>query len=333
MNEPVIVTRIGHLVHIQLNRPTVLNALSLQMIQIIERALNSYVSDPEIFAFALTGVGGRAFCAGGDIKALSLEGRHDAEFAIRFWREEYALINRIARLEKPWVAIMDGITMGGGVGLAVHARHRVVTERTHWAMPECQIGFFPDVGLTRVFAKLSNGVGEFLGLTGQYLGAADLMHFGLADHFIQSERVAQLLDGLSVGLTLETALAPHFSDCGTGRFFHQRVALMTTFSDRTSNGDLLQILNRFYALEDVDFAHAKGNLRSSSPTSLEVTWALIKAAYQDHNLEQTLARELDTAQAALSWHDFHEGVRARLIDKDQRPIWRASSLTSLLPGK
>jgi enoyl-CoA hydratase len=318
MDEQVLVERRGALVHIRLNRPESLNSLTLSMVREISAALDRYSQDPSVSVFALTGAGDRAFCAGGDIKWLSVAGRKSPRVAEEFWREEYRLVDRIARLVKPWVPIMDGVTMGGGVGLAVHTRHRVATERTVWAMPECQIGFFPDVGTTRVLGKMPDGIGHFLGMSGQRLGAGDLVELNLADHFIESHSVPSLLEALAAGVPPERALSELISLPDPAIVTPHRELLASAFH-RSSFGETLESLLR---LRHPTFCSSVDALIRSSPRSLEITWRLLNLAKRDQSLTRTLARELRAARAAVVGQDFHEGVRAKLIDKDNRPNWQ-----------
>ena len=192
----VLNEREGQLGRIRLNRPKALNSLSLAMIREISAALDRFEADPGVAAVLLTGEGERGLCAGGDIKA-AYEHRGDAEFLETYFREEYRLNYRIARFPKPYVAVMDGITMGGGVGVSAHGSHRVVTERTRLAMPETGIGFFPDIGATWLLARAPGETGTYLGLTGIAIGAADSIEAGLADAFVPSDRLSTLIASLA----------------------------------------------------------------------------------------------------------------------------------------
>ncbi len=195
--EPTIIVQAeGSLGRIRLNRPRALNSLTLEMVRQIAEALDHFEGDARIAAVLLTGEGDRGLCAGGDIRAIYESGRSDGRLALAFWREQYTLDSRIAHFCKPYIAVMDGLTMGGGVGLSAHGSIRVVTERTHLAMPETGIGYFPDVGSTWLLSHAPGESGTYIGLTGEPIGAADAIFSGLADLCVPSANVAALISAL-----------------------------------------------------------------------------------------------------------------------------------------
>jgi enoyl-CoA hydratase len=197
-SEPtVIVQAEGTLGRIRLNRPKALNSLTLEMVRQIAEALDHFEKDPRIAAVLVTGEGDRGLCAGGDVRAIYESGRSDASLALAFWREEYTLNSRIAHFGKPYIAVMDGLTMGGGIGLSAHGSIRVVTERTRLAMPETGIGYFPDVGATWLLSHAPGESGTYLGLTGEPIGAADAIFSGLADLCVPSANIAALVSALA----------------------------------------------------------------------------------------------------------------------------------------
>src|SRR5437899_9073733 len=197
--DEIILSREGGLATLVINRPKALNALTLHNYRHFDPALRAWARDPSVQAVAVRGAGDRAFCAGGDVRAVYEEGRgisNDHDLTAVFFREEYELIRRIHHFPKPYIAITDGITMGGGAGVSVNGAYRIATERTLFAMPETGIGLFPDVGATRFLNRCPGHVGRYLGLTGARIGAADALYCGFATHFISRERVPQFATAL-----------------------------------------------------------------------------------------------------------------------------------------
>jgi enoyl-CoA hydratase len=318
----VIVTTEGALGRVHLNRPEALNSLTAEMVRLIADGLDVLETDPSVKAIALTGAGDRALCAGGDIKLIWHTGRKEPDIAKAFWAAEYRLNARINRLQKPWIAIMDGICMGGGVGLSVHASHRVVTERTRFAMPETGIGFFPDVGATWALSHAPQGMGLWIGLTGATIDAADTIAAGLADTMVPSDAVPALLSDLASGLTPDAALATHAADPGPSALAANAALIERAFL-ADSIADILATLRA----DGTDFATATlAQLSRKSPTSLVLTLHLLRAARGSPDLEACLDREFAAAMVVLTGHDFYEGVRAAVIDKDRSPRWCPAQL-------
>lgn len=322
MTDPVLISVDGALGRVHLNRPEVLNSLDLRMVRLIESGLDRLESDPAVRVIALTGAGERALCAGGDIRMLWSTGRSAPECAMEFWAEEYRLNARIHRLETPWVAVMDGICMGGGVGLSVHGRHRIVTERTKFAMPETGIGYFPDVGGTFALSRAPQGLGFWLGLTGATVGAADVIAAGLADAMIPSDRIAALLSDLAAGRAAQDAIAAHAADPGASRL-RENAALIDACFAADDIRDILAALiadGSEFAVETHDL------LARKSPTSLVLTLHLFRQGAASADLESCLDREFAADALILKTHDFYEGVRAAVIDKDRNPQWSPARL-------
>ncbi len=199
-NDDILFGREGGVATVTLNRPQALNAFTLDMYRRFDPMLRDWADDPEVHAVLIRGAGGRAFCAGGDIRAIYEAGRGisgDRALTAVFFREEYELIRHIHRFPKPYLAIIDGITMGGGAGVSVNGAYRVATERTMLAMPETGIGLFPDVGATRFLNLCPGQIGRYLGLTGARLGLADALYCGFATHFVPQERIAELVAALA----------------------------------------------------------------------------------------------------------------------------------------
>ena len=330
---PVLVETVGSLGRIRLNRPKALNSLTLDMVRKITAALDDFEADPGIAAVLLTGEGDRGLCAGGDIRALYESGRAGTNLAATFWREEYRLNARIKNFSKPYIAIMDGITMGGGVGLSAHGSHRVVTERTRLAMPETGIGFFPDVGGTWLLAHSPGALGTYLGLTGDHIGASDAIHAGLADFYLPSSALPPLRDALQVLPPGPTA------DNSRVRKILESFALPIEATPiQRKRADIDQI----FAVDDVDMIlealarsgtefgdKTRAALLAKSPTSLKLTLRLLRLAAANSSLEQCLNREFAAGVKLLAGHDFYEGVRAAVIDKDRNPRWSPATLNEV----
>ena len=308
-------TRDGRIGCIRLNRPKALNALDLAMILVIAETLRGWADDPRVHAVVIEGAGDRAFCAGGDIRAIramALSG--DAAGIETFFAEEYALNAAIAAFPKPYVALIDGICMGGGIGLSIHGGIRVTSEAGMFAMPETAIGMFPDVGATYALPRLPGELGMYLGLTGARLSGADAVHAGIATHFVPRARLAALrealaLDGVAVvaehaeGLPAFT-LAPH------------RAAIDRCFEAP----DVPAILARLAAEASPWAEETLGTLRAHSPTALLFSFSAIRAG-AGRTLGQCLAAELALTRHVTCHPDLAEGVRAMVVDKDRAPRW------------
>lgn len=305
---------------ITLNRPAALNALTLPMIRAIRGALRAFERDPSVGVITIESAREGVFCAGGDIRGVRearLAGRH-AE-ADDFFTEEFALNLAIARCAKPYIALIDGICMGGGVGLAVHGAHQVVSDRLVMAMPEAAIGYFPDVGASFFLNALPPGrTGLYAALTGARLTAVEAVYCGLATACVRHEAWADLKAALSdcaPGDAAET-IARFSAPQEPGEVERNRATIDRCFGA----GSLDEIVAR---LTDDGGAFAKAALekmRSASPASLQLTLDLLQAA-RGRPLDECLRVELDLAKAVTRGADFAEGVRAMLVDKDRRPIW------------
>ncbi|MFO1071267.1 MAG: enoyl-CoA hydratase/isomerase family protein [Geminicoccaceae bacterium] len=328
---PVLVERVGSLGRIRLNRPQALNSLTLPMIRAIALGLERCERDPAIVAILLTGEGGRALCAGGDVRAIHDAGRSGDPMPMEFWRAEYRLNARIDACPKPYLAFMDGIVMGGGVGLSAHGHRRLTTERTRLAMPETGIGYFPDVGGTWLLAHAPGEVGTYLGLTGATIGAADAIHAGLADLHLPAaclpELVARLAE-LPMGAddaALDHLLAAFATDPGPAPLAAHRAAIDAAFA-----GDAVEAILAALGRQDSAFAQATLDmLAQRSPTSLKLTLRLLRLGRASPDLATCLERELRADRQILQGHDFYEGVRAALIDKDRNPRWSPATLAEV----
>ncbi|MBB3809300.1 enoyl-CoA hydratase/isomerase family protein [Pseudochelatococcus contaminans] len=332
----VQIGRVGTLGRIHLNRPRALNSLTLEMVRIIVGALDAFEIDDSIAAVLITGEGDRAFCAGGDIRALHDEGRQNPAEARTFLREEYRLNARIKRFPKPYIAFMDLITMGGGVGLSAHGSHRIVTERTRLAMPETGIGFFPDIGATWLLSRGRAGrgkveTGTFLALSGEQIGGADAIHAGLADALVPSSALSDLADNLSQlpatadGADVSAIIGAYVSTVEPGPVEQNAAEIDEAFAFDTVE----EIFAALGASETAFAGKTLATLRTRSPTSLKLALRLVRLARDDARLEDALEREYAAAAGILAGHDFYEGVRTAIIDKGQKPQWQPSTLAEV----
>ena len=336
-NEEILFGREGGVGTVLLNRPQALNAFTLGMYRRFDPALRAWAGDPAIRAVLIEGAGDRAFCAGGDVRAVYEAGRGisgDPSFTSVFFAEEYRIIRRIHHYPKPYVAILDGITMGGGAGVSVNGAWRVATEKTMFAMPETGIGLFPDVGATRFLGLCPGRIGRYLGLTGARLGAADALYCGLATHFVPRERVPELraaLTGIAWDAGQEQAQAKALldrfaADPGPPPLAAQRAAI-----DRCFGHERVEAILDALAAETADplwAAETRATLLTKSPTSLRITLRQLVLG-QGFDLEDALRLEYRMTQHVMAAHDFYEGVRAALVDKDQKPRWRPGSLAGI----
>jgi enoyl-CoA hydratase len=322
----VAARRDGRIGAILLDRPKALNALDLGMIRAITAALATWRDDPHVHAVVIEGAGGRAFCAGGDIRAMrthALAGETDAVEA--FFAEEYALNAAIAAYPKPYVALIDGICMGGGIGVSVHGAYRVVTESAILAMPETAIAMFPDIGATYVLPRLPGALGMFLGLTGTRLTGADAVHAGLATHFVPRAALPALRADLArdgvAALGTHAAVPPPFS------LAEHRPAIDRCFSDASVAGIL-----RALAHEGEWGAATLATLRAMSPSAVYWSHAMIRRG-ADHSLRDCLDAELRLTRQVTAHPDFAEGVRAMVVDKDRNPKWSPPRLEDVDPHR
>jgi enoyl-CoA hydratase/carnithine racemase len=327
MSDPsIIATRRGRIGHILLNRPKALNALDTPMLHAMTAAMREWRDDPSVHAVVVEGAGGRAFCAGGDIRAiraLAIEGSHAA--VEEFFATEYALNAMIDEYSKPYIAIIDGVCMGGGIGLSVHGDLRVTSEAGLFAMPETAIALFPDVGATFMLPRLPGALGLYLGLTGARLHGADAVHAGLATHFIPKEAIGGLADAIAAdGVAAVGALArtpPPFS------LAPHRAAI-----DRCFGQDSVAGILRALEAEGPEWAaETLTALRHASPSSVLWSFAAVRRGAA-LNLRGALAMELALTRKVSVHREFHEGVRAMLIDKDRSPKWSPARIEDVDPA-
>ncbi|MEW2130947.1 enoyl-CoA hydratase/isomerase family protein [Streptomyces sp. NPDC005435] len=323
--EPVLLRTAGRAGHVVLNRPRALNALNHTMVRLVDDALTAWEDDPAVETVVVTGAGERGLCAGGDIRAVHDDARDgDGTASAAFWRDEYRLNARIARYPKPYVALMDGIVMGGGVGISAHGSVRVVTERSRVAMPETGIGFVPDVGGTHLLARAPGELGTYLALTGLPVGAGDALLCGLADHYLPSGSVPAFLDDLAA-LPAEEAVARHVQPSPAGELAGHREWIDACFAA----GTVEEILRRLLAHDDPAAKETAQTLLTRSPSALKATLASLRRARRLGTLEAVLDQEFRVSCALLTHPDLVEGVRAQIIDKDRDPHWSPATLAEV----
>ncbi len=330
--DSVAVRADGHVGHLTLNRPRAINALDLGMIEQLTAALETWEADRDIDIVLLDGAGERGLCAGGDVRGLYeqiVAGRPDDTGL--FFRAEYALNARISEYPKPIVVIADGITMGGGIGLAGHAAVRVVTERSKLAMPETRIGFTPDVGGTWLLSRAPGRVGEYLGLTGATMDAADAIYAGFADHLVPSDRLPDLHDALVTRADPQTPteLVLLFDETAGASSL---AAARPWIDDAFAADSVAEIIDRLRARPEPRAAAAASTLDELSPTALAVTLAAVRRARELPDLRAALAMEYGLVLwFATTQPDLVEGIRAQLVDKDRSPKWQPATVAEV-PG-
>ena len=310
-----------------LNRPKALNALTLEMVRSLDRQIAAWESDRFVHAVMLRGEG-RAFCAGGDVRAVHASRHHPpgpGDYKTELFREEFHLMRRIHRFRKPWVALTHGITMGGGAGLSVNGSHCVASETTVFAMPEVFIGSFPDVAATRFLGRTPGKIGLFLSLTGARADAADAMSLGLARHFVPQARFAGLAEALATESADVGAVVARFAaDPGRSRLAALRPAI-----DRCFRHDTVEAIVSALRSEDSQWAKdALSAMDRASPLSLKLALRVNQEG-SALEIEDALTLEYRAMMHVIAGPDFYEGVRDVLIDKDQKPRWRHSSLADV----
>ncbi len=329
--DDILFSRHGGRAHVLLNRPQALNAVTRDMLLRLEDRLEAWREDESVAVVTIQGTGGRAFAAGGDVRVLYEAGRFDGSRNFPFYADEYRVNARIKRYSKPYVAFMDGITMGGGVGLSVHGSHRVVGDGTVFAMPETGIGLFPDVGGSYFLPRLPGHVGLYLGLTGHRLKAADCLYVGLAETYIPSSDIALAIKALdsivwngdraAADAEVQHRLAAFGGQPGDSELRGVRASIDEAFGTDSLDG-LLQELEA----DDDDWRTKQAEvLGKMSPTSLCVAFRQIRLG-ENLSFEACLRMEYRLARAFMTSHDFYEGVRATIIEKDGSPRWRPATV-------
>ncbi len=313
---------------VTLNRPKALNAVTHAMVLALRAQLDVWAGDPAITRVVICAAGERAFSVGGDIRHLydlGKAGRHDD--ALQFWRDEYPLNAAIKNYRKPYVALIDGMVMGGGVGISVHGSQRVAGERFQFAMPEVGIGFFPDVGATWFLPRLPGEFGTYCGLTGERFGVADAVAAGIATHHVPSARISALIDGLTGTVSVDAVLAAFAEPASEGPILARRAAIDRLFAG-ASVEDILDGLDREAASGSADAewaAKTAATMRTKSPLSLKIALAQVRRG-KDWDFETCMRAEFRIVSRVIKDHEFFEGVRAVIIDKDNAPRWQPAAL-------
>jgi enoyl-CoA hydratase len=329
----LIVRREGSAGIIRLNRPRAINAVTLEMFRGVDKALDQFEAEAAVSLVLLEGAGDRGLCAGGDIRALYDSSQVKGDLGKILWREEYILNARIAKFPKPYVAFMDGIVMGGGVGLSAHSAHRVVTERTKLAMPEVGLGFFPDVGGTWLLSHSPGEIGTYFGLTGQTMNGPDAIYARFADAVVPSNQLPVLRNVLTEVRpgTASSEVGALIDDFATGESAGP-VAATEPRIDAWFGHDRMEDIFAALQRDGSELARATfRTLNEKSPRGMVVTLKLLRLARASSSLEQCLAREYRAALEVFRSDDFREGVRAAVIDKDRNPKWSPSRVEDVTP--
>ncbi|MCP3803035.1 enoyl-CoA hydratase/isomerase family protein [Allokutzneria sp. A3M-2-11 16] len=305
---------------ITLNRPRTLNALTPEMVREIYAVLGEWASDSGVRGVLIDGAGERGLCAGGDIRGIYEHARAGQDGPKTFWREEYLLNHRISEFPKPYVAVMDGIVMGGGVGVSGHGSVRIVTERSIVGMPEVGIGFLPDVGGTYLLSRAPGELGTHAALTAARLTGADAIHMGLADHYVRSERLPKLVEAVADGF--EDAVREYAEEPPASQLAEERRWIDPCYSADSVE----EIAHRLRTSGEAAGEAAAKELLAKSPLSLKVTLKALRVAKVLDGLGECLDLEYRVACALLAKPDLVEGIRAAIIDKDRNPRWSPDRL-------
>lgn len=323
-NEDVLVSVENGVGLITLNRPKAINSLTHPMVDVMSKVLIDWDNNDDIHAVVVDGAGERGLCAGGDIVPLYHSARAGGSEARQFWYDEYLLNAHIGRFGKPYVALMDGIVMGGGVGVAAHGSVRVVTDTTKMAMPEVGIGLIPDVGGTLILSRTPGLLGLHAALTGASFDGADAIAMGFADHYVPHEKLADFRRSI-VDDGVDAALAAHTIDPPASNLLVQRHWIDECFAGDTVEGIIAALRGH-----DVGPANDAADLIATrSPISLSVALEAVRRAAKLETLEDVLRQEYRTSSACSRSHDFVEGIRAQIIDKDRNPKWSPASLAAV----
>ncbi|MYG09556.1 MAG: enoyl-CoA hydratase/isomerase family protein [Rhodobacteraceae bacterium] len=322
MND-LIVKEQGHVGRITLNRPKALNALTHDMCKVIEKYLNLWLADENIMVIVFDAVGGKAFCAGGDITEMYIRGKAgDLDYGHAFWRDEYRLNAKIFNYPKPIASFLNGFTMGGGVGIGCHGKYRIVGESSRIAMPECTIGLVPDVGGSYILANSSGHLGEFHGLTGTRMGPAEAILVGFADHFISEQHWEQIKDKLSSSGDIQV-INNFITDPEPSTDLLDKKELIDQVFGQSTIGEIESAL---LALGTEWSKDVLKKIYRNSPLSLACALQLIKDQRHSRSIEEALDLEFRFTFRSARYSDFIEGIRAQVIDKDFKPEWKHSSL-------
>lgn len=314
----------GRLGRVLLNRPRAINALTLEMIRAVQAQLTAWADDDTVTVVSLEGAGDRGLCAGGDVRAVREAHLAGTSGGVDFWADEYALDAQIAEYPKPVIAVMDGIVMGGGLGLSMFASARWATERSAVAMPETIIGFFPDVAASYLLARSPGETGTHMAMTGRTVTGADAVHLGLADAVVDSGRVPDLLAAVAAGGPVEAVPEGARGSEGSDLATHQ-----PWIDECYLGNDPGAILERLRAHPDPNARAAAQDIESRSPLSVAVTLEALRRAASASTVREVLETDTVVSANLLRRPDFVEGVRAQLVDKDRSPRWEHSGLVDV----
>ena len=314
---------------ITLNRPKALNALTLSMVRKIHSKLKEWENDSSIKYVLIKAQGERAFCAGGDIRALHDWGKNNEDEAIGFYREEYTLNQYIKRYPKPYISLVNGIVMGGGVGLSVHGSHRIAGENYSFAMPETGIGLFPDVGGSFFLSRLKYEAGTYLALTGSRIKAADAIFLQTATNFVKSENFSSIINDLSKGERDPGDIITSYSSSPDEK---SEFEMISDFSLKNFKGNTIEEIIDNLKNNNSDLAtKILSIIGTKSPTSLKVALRSLQLG-KKNSFEDCMKMEFRMVNKVMNDHDFYEGVRALIIDKDNKPSWSPKSIEDVEDG-
>ncbi len=335
MTDDILFTREQHIGLITLQRPHALNALTLPMIIALQQQLQIWEKDSGIHAVVIKALPGKAFCAGGDVRWLYDAGKQHDPKQMQFFWHEYRLNHFIHHFSKPYIAFMDGITMGGGVGISLHGSHPVASERFMFAMPETGIGFFPDIGASYLLSRCPGHFGEYLGLTGHRLGAADALALGLVKHVILAEHIQDTITCL-MGADLSTDAHACVDACLQDLALPiQPIPIMefkSAIEDSFHCNDVASIFARLARSNDAWHQETLQTLSQKAPFSLKITLAQIQKA-KSMTMAECVKMDYCLVGHFIRDHDFYEGVRALLVDKDKSPQWQPNSLSQVTDAR
>jgi len=329
VSEPeILFERRGAAGIVTLNRPKALNAVTHGMVLALRAQLTRWADDPAITRVVITASGERAFSAGGDIRALYDLGKAGMQAeALQFWRDEYPLNAGIKNYRKPYVSLIDGIVMGGGVGISVHGSHRVAGDKFSFAMPEVGIGFFPDVGATWFLPRMPGEIGTYCALTGERFNIADGVAAGIATHRIPSTRFPALLNGLTGTVSVDAVLSAFSEPAGEGPITTHRETIDRLFAPDCVE-HIVDAVGREAEAGGPDSewaAKTAATMAAKSPLSLKLALAQVRRGAQ-YDFETCMRMEFRIVSRVIEGHDFYEGVRAVIVDKDNKPRWQPASL-------
>ncbi|MGL4239772.1 MAG: enoyl-CoA hydratase/isomerase family protein, partial [Beijerinckiaceae bacterium] len=308
-----------------------LNALNMNMVAPVRVQLRAWAGDPAVTRIIIKGAGDRAFCAGGDIRALHDMGKAgELDHPRAFWREEYTLNYELRTYPKPVLALIDGIVMGGGVGMSLHGSHRVASEKLMFAMPEVGIGFFPDVGASYVLPRLPDHIGRYLALTGARIGQADAMMLGLATDAVPSAHMAEIEEALTSVDPVDAILARYRIDPDPAPIAAHADEIRSAFG-ADSVGEIIERLDRAAIAGSAFAATTAAAMRTKSPTTMAIALEQMKRGLS-MTFAEAMRMDYRIVNRIAVGHDFYEGVRAVIIDKDQNPRWKPATVDAVDPA-